>query len=149
MRLRDPWMLLALVACSAGPPDTEDEPTPAIVATNAFVYAPLTAAQAAGYLVVHNRSATPDTVQTIEADWAREASIHETTEADGMVRMSHLAVLVVPARDSVVLAPGGIHLMFMGLSRLPVAGDTVELRLGLSRAGQLVVPAVVRPYGQE
>lgn len=148
MRWLHPWTFLALAACSAPAPAADEGDTPEVVVAGAFVYAPITAAQAAGYLVLHNRASTPDTVRAVEVDWASHASIHQTSETDGMVRMSHLEVLVVPARDSVVLAPGGIHLMFMDLSRLPVAGDTVELTLQLARGGRIVVPAAVRAYGQ-
>jgi len=137
-----------MAACSAPAPAADGRDTPPVVVTGAFVYTPITAAQAAGYLVLHNRASVPDTVQSVEVDWANHASIHQTSETDGMVRMSHLERLVVGARDSVVLEPGGIHLMFMDLSRLPVAGDTVELTLQLARGGRILVAAAVRPYGQ-
>ena len=147
MRLPGRWMLLILVACSPNAPGAEPG-AGEITATGAYVYAPLTAAQASGYLVLPNPAAEPDTLVAVSVDWAAQAGVHETLEVDGMVRMRHRDRLVLPARDSVVLAPGGLHLMFMNLGRLPVAGDTVELRLEFSRGGSLAVPAPVRAYGQ-
>lgn len=143
MRRLLPVTFIGLVAC--GPAGAR----PDFEATGAFIYAPLTPAQGAGYLVLHNRSASADTLEAVSVDWARHTTIHQTTEEGGMVRMSHLSEVTIPARDSVVLAPGGIHLMFMDLSRMPVAGDSVVLLLRLRRAGTVEARAEVRPYGQE
>jgi len=143
LRLILPAAVLLLASCQAG------SPQPAFEATNAFIYAPLTPAQGAGYFVLHNRTPEPDTLLAVTVDWARATTIHQTSESDGMVRMSHLSHVAVPAMDSLTLAPGGIHLMFMDLSRMPVAGDTVQIQLHLQRGGVVAVRAAVRPYGQE
>ena len=42
--------------------------------------------------------------------------LHGQVPDGGMVRMEHVAAPVVPAGDSLVLAPGGTHLMLMNLS---------------------------------
>lgn len=143
MRLLLSAALLLLAACQAPPAGPEYE------ATGAFIYAPLTPAQGAGYLVLHNRTGVADTLVAVSVDWARQTTIHQTVEDGGMMRMSHLSEVPVPAGDSVVLAPGGIHLMFMNLSRMPVAGDSVLIALQLRRGGRIEARAEVRPYGQE
>lgn len=144
-----------LTACGSEPPPSDQPPVapgpPAegLEATNAFLFAPITEAQAGGYFTLHNRGAQPDTLVEILADWADQGMIHETREEGGRVRMSHLSVLPVPARDSVVLRPGRLHVMLMRLSRMPAPGDTVEWSLRMSSGATVRVLAPVVAYGQE
>ncbi len=150
-----PGLLALTAACgSESPPAEEPEVPPeppalTLEATGPFLFAPITEAQAGGYFTLHNRAETADTILEVVADWADHAMIHETREEDGRVRMSHLSVLPVPARDSVVLRPGGLHVMLMRLSRMPVAGDTVEWSLRMSSGATVRVLAPVVAYGQE
>lgn len=150
-----PGALILAVACgSESPPAAQPEappepPAPTLEATGAFLFAPITEAQAGGYFVMHNRGGQADTIIDISADWAERGMVHETREDGGRVRMSHLAKLAVPARDSVVLRPGGIHVMLMRLSRMPVEGDTVGWTVRFSSGAEVRVVAPVRPYGQE
>jgi len=48
---------------------------------------------------------------------------------------------------SFLLRPGSAHLMFRESGRALVLGDTVHAVLDFARAGRMVVPLVVRPYG--
>jgi hypothetical protein len=45
--------------------------------------------------------------------------LHMQVPDGGMVRMEHIAAAPVPPRDSLVLAPGGTHLMLVNLSNCP------------------------------
>jgi copper(I)-binding protein len=117
--------------------------------SGAFLFAPITEAQAAGYFILHNRGEAADTIVEVSADWADHGMIHETREEGGRVRMSHVAALAVPARDSVVLQPGGLHVMLMRLSRMPEPGDTVAWLLRMSSGAEVRVVAPVVAYGQE
>lgn len=131
------------------PADAPPAPGPMLEATSAFLFAPITEAQAGGYFVLHNRGEAADTILEVSADWADHGMVHETREEGGRVRMSHVPVLPVPARDSVVLRPGGLHVMLMRLSRMPVAGDTVAWSLRMSSGATVRVVAPVVAYGQE
>lgn len=136
--------LLAGAACAADAPPNEP-----LAVTGAFLFAPITPAQAGGYLTLHNRGMHSDTLVGVTADWAVEGMIHRTIEEEGRVRMMHLDRLAVPARDSVVLRPGGLHLMLLHLARLPAAGDTVEWTLHFASGATIQVTAPVHPYGRE
>ncbi|MFN2316789.1 MAG: copper chaperone PCu(A)C [Gemmatimonadales bacterium] len=150
-----PGALMLAAACGSEPPPAAqpeappEPPAPTLEATGAFLFAPITEVQAGGYFVMHNRGELPDTIVEIAAEWAERGMMHETREEGGRVRMSHLPLLAVPARDSVVLRPGGIHVMLMRLSRMPVAGDTVEWSLRMSSGATVRVVAPVVAYGQE
>lgn len=145
MRAQVMVILLTSALGCGGPP----LPSPTLEATGAFLFAPITEAQAGGYVVLHNRGEQADTIIGIAADWAEGGMLHESRVEGGRVRMSHLAGLPVPARDSVVLRPGGIHVMLVRLRRMPVEGDTVAWTVRFASGAEVPVLAPVRPYGRE
>lgn len=71
-----------------------------------------------------------------------------TTE-NGVMRMRPVGkegVLVEPG-ETVALAPGGMHLMFMGLKGQLKPGDRVPLTLEFKNAGSLDVELVTEQLG--
>jgi copper(I)-binding protein len=56
----------------------------------------------------------------------------------------------VPAGDSLVLAPGGLHVMLeLTGSNPPQKGDSLPLTLRFRHAGDVTVSLPVRAYGDE
>ena len=47
--------------------------------------------------------------------------------------------LEIPAGETVVLAPGGFHIMFMGLTQAFVEGESVAVTLTFEKAGSVEV----------
>lgn len=113
----------------------------------AFAFAPPTESEAAGYFTVVNRGTVPDTLLALTSPIAGAAMLHGQVPDGGMVRMVHLDAPTIPARDSLVLAPGSAHLMLTTLDRLPRPGDTIAVTLTFARAGAVNVRLPVRAYG--
>ena len=61
------------------------------------------------------------------------------TDANGVGRMVHRETLDLPAGEAVNFAPGGMHLMLMGLSEKLVEGTTFPLTLHFEAAGEVTV----------
>lgn len=75
----------------------------------------------------------------------RSPELHRTELVDGRARMVEVAGgLEVPAGGRVELAPGGLHVMLVGLRRDLVPGESFELELRFERAGTVRVPVAVR-----
>lgn len=55
--------------------------------------------------------------------------------------------LAVPANGSVVLAPGGLHLMLVQLKQPLRAGESVPLTLVFEGAGTVITSLTVLPMG--
>ena len=90
--------------------------------------APPVASSMAGYLTITNAGAQPRTVVGITSDFAGHVMLHETvTREDGTRAIRHLHRLTVAPGETVTLAPGGKHLMFMDLKRVPGEGETVQI----------------------
>lgn len=65
------------------------------------------------------------------------------TDANGVTRMIHLDTLDVPAEQAVRFAPGGMHLMLMGLADKLDEGAEFPLTLTFERAGTITVTVPV------
>jgi copper(I)-binding protein len=103
------------------------------------------------YFTVENRGGTPDRLLAV-ASAAAEASLHETLVEDGVSKMRERPQgFVVPARGALTLAPGGPHIMLMGLQSPapsgtgPAAADVLELVLTFEQAGEHTVQIALPP----
>ncbi len=65
---------------------------------------------------------------------AGPVEIHNMTLTNGVMKMFPVEGIDVPAGKTVKLAPGGYHVMFMGLKQQMKAGDKVPLDLLLETA---------------
>lgn len=76
------------------------------------------------------------------------AMLHENVVHGSMTAMQPLQTgLALPPSQPVHLAPGGIHIMLMGLKQPLVAGDHVPLALTFAHAGTLTVSVPIEPLG--
>jgi copper(I)-binding protein len=73
--------------------------------------------------------------------------IHTTFRDGDVMRMRPVAAIEVPAKGAVTLAPGGMHVMLMGLTKPLAIGEAVPLTLTFERAGAVTVQAMVQAAG--
>jgi periplasmic copper chaperone A len=77
--------------------------------------------------------------------------LHTHRMEDGMMKMRRVDQVALPAGETVTLAPGGLHVMLIGLKRQLQPGDDVPLTLTLDDGSELSLTAPVRnvmPMGQ-
>lgn len=112
-----------------------------LVVSDPRVGAP-TGPNAALYFTVDNHGET-DRLIGASSDVAKRVEIHETTmDEDGTMGMESVAGIDIPANESVVLEPGGLHVMLLGVDRL-AEGETIEVTLQWEMADDMVVTAEV------
>ncbi len=101
----------------------------------------------AGYLEIRNNGASSDRLTGGSADFAG-VEIHEMKMEGGVMKMRELKDgLEIPAHGSVKLAPSGFHIMFTGLKRPLVKGETVKATLTFEHAGAVAVDFAVQGVG--
>lgn len=101
-----------------------------------------------GYMKITNRGSAPDRLVSLTTPVAERVEVHRTTIVDGMARMRQLTEgLLVPAGQSVELAPGGLHLMLVRLKQPLQGGQSVPLTLIFERAGTVTTTMAVMPMG--
>ncbi|KZY47087.1 hypothetical protein A3731_30570, partial [Roseovarius sp. HI0049] len=97
-----------------------------------------TAKSGGGYVTITNTGETDDALIDVRGDFPR-VQIHESFEEDGVARMRHVEKIDLPAGDTVELAPGGFHVMFMGLSDPFEVGAEIPVTLVFEKAGEIEV----------
>lgn len=90
-----------------------------------------------GFLQIRNDGDRDDRLVAAGSDAAASVEIHQMSMADGQMRMRALhGGLAIPAGATVDLAPGGYHLMLVGLRQALVTGSAITLRLRFETAGE-------------
>ena len=110
--------------------------------SHAVVPASPSPTDASAFMLIENQGATPDSLTGVSSPDAETVMLHEMVDN----RMEMVEGLAIPAGASVLLAPGGYHLMLHGLARPAAAGDTITLQVHFAQAGELVVRAPVLRY---
>lgn len=133
--------LLTLTACSPSGPGADD--ATAVQVSGAICRPTPVGRQMTGcYLTL--TAATADRLVSVASPDANLVQIHESRIESGMMMMSELRDgLPLPAGEAVALAPGGNHLMLLGVKEPLVAGDAVALTLTFEASPAVEVTATV------
>ena len=106
-------------------------PASAVVANDAWVKAPIPGRyMTAGFVTLQNPSQQDRQLVSVSAPWAGLIEIHTHLHEDGVMKMRQINSLEIPGGESVVLEPGGLHLMLFKL-QLPLE-DTLPMELCFS-----------------
>jgi copper(I)-binding protein len=73
----------------------------------------------AAFMTINNTGAVDVVIKTAAIEGTQNVEIHSHTHKEGIMRMRQLHKLVIKAKSTVVLAPGGVHLMMFGIEQLP------------------------------
>lgn len=112
---------------------------------NAWVpEAPPVASVMACYMQLINPTDKPVTINTLSSPGFEQVEIHRTVTEGGLARMVKQDSLIIPAKDTVIMAPGGLHIMLIKPRHAYRAGDKVTLRLQLADGEKLTIHAPVR-----
>jgi periplasmic copper chaperone A len=92
---------------------------------------------AAGYLTIANNGGEVDRLIAVSTPHAARGEIHEMAVTDGVMTMKPVDGIGIAPGESVTLAPGGLHLMFMGLTEPLTAGGIMAVTLTFEKAGSV------------
>jgi periplasmic copper chaperone A len=108
--------------------------------TDPWVRAPQGGAQAGGGLAITNTGSAPDHLLGGTASGATRVEVHMTSHEGGTAQMRPVegGVEIKPG-ETIRLAPGGRHLMFIGLKQSLSEGEQVEGTLQFKNAGTVPV----------
>ncbi len=105
-------------------------------------------ATAAGYMEITNTGAEDDVLVQAASGFPM-TMIHKTDMVDGIMKMRHQTGGVpVPAGETVLFQPGGLHVMFMGLESRLVEGEKNTVTLTFEKAGSIDVTFNVEKRGK-
>jgi copper(I)-binding protein len=94
----------------------------------------------AGYLTIRNNGTDNDWLVAATSDLARKTELHSMTMDNGVMRMRQVeGGIPVPAGGTVTLAPGGYHIMLIGLKAPLHAGQAYDVTLDFRHAGPMTI----------
>jgi copper(I)-binding protein len=97
------------------------------------------------YLTI--RSAAADRLLLVSSPVAAAAELHVSAMAGMVMKMRRLAGVAIPAGQRVALAPGGMHIMLVGLKAPLREGQSFPLTLTFAKAGRQTVTVMVGKVG--
>lgn len=100
---------------------------------------------AAGYLEIRNSGKEADRVIGASSPVAERVELHVLKREGDVMKMREVKGFEVPARQRLVLRPGGSHLMIVGFNKPFAKGERVPLTLQFERAGELKIELEVQP----
>lgn len=99
----------------------------------------------AGYVQIDNQAAQPDKLVSASTTGVNRVELHTILTENGVAKMREVSGIEVPAGGAVKLAPGGYHIMFLGLSESFKVGATIPVMLKFEKAGEVKVEFEVKP----
>ena len=102
----------------------------------------------AAYFTLKNAGAEPDKLLSVSADVSETADLHQNVTKDGMMTMDRVDAVVVPAKGTAALKPGGYHVMFTNLKAPFAEGKKFPLTLTFEKVGKVTVEVwIEKPKG--
>jgi periplasmic copper chaperone A len=100
---------------------------------------------AGGFLTIDNKGKEADRLLSASSPLTAATQIHEMKMDGDVMKMAELADgIEIPAGGKVELKPGGFHIMFMGLEKQVMEGETVKVTLTFEKAGAVEVELPVQ-----
>jgi copper(I)-binding protein/uncharacterized protein YcnI len=117
----------------------------ALSVTGAYARAnPAPGGASAAYMSIAS-AAGGDRLIAAESPVAARVELHtHTLDAQGVARMRQVEGIDVPAGGAAELAPGGLHVMLLGLAAPLTAGQDIPLTLRFEKAGAIELTVPVR-----
>jgi copper(I)-binding protein len=142
-------LVIALIAAQCGSGATSEgsaaqggnEPEITIVEPYARAAIP----NGAVFMELMNEGGSDDVLVSAETDVANTVELHESKmDEEGVMKMSPVPNIPVPAGGAATLQPGGLHVMLMGLNRELAVGDKFSVTLNFEKSGPKTIEVEVR-----
>lgn len=117
--------------------------------TAAFARAmPPAAPTGGGFVTITNHGDTDEMLTGATSPSAGMVELHQMVMENDIMKMGEVeGGLAIPAGETVTLAPGGYHLMFMQVTAPFAEGDTVTVTLHFEHQGDVDLMLPVAPIG--
>lgn len=103
----------------------------------------MTGRTAAVYLSITNNGDEEERLLAASSSGFDAVELHESYEEDGVSKMRPVEAIEIPAGDTALLEPGGLHLMLFGAHEAVAAGEEFPLVLSFENAGEVEMPVMV------
>ena len=99
----------------------------------------------AAYLSITNHGTTPDRLLDVESSLARKTELHTMAVTNGVMKMRQIdGGIAIPAGKTIQLAPGGFHVMLIGLKAPLNADEHYQVTLVFEKAGKIKLTGLAK-----
>lgn len=98
----------------------------------------------ASYMFITNNQNKDVILTSATSDIASIVELHKTVTENNISQMVHIDRLVIPAHNKVVLAPKGLHIMLIGLTKPLTKGEIVPITLHFENLNPIIVNTIVK-----
>ena len=92
----------------------------------------------AAYLSITNHGAMDDRLLAVESRLALKTELHTMEVTNGVMKMRQIdGGIAIPAGKTIQLAPGGFHVMLIGLKAPLSGGENYQVTLVFEKAGKV------------
>lgn len=122
--------------------------TPAVTVHDAWVREPMGGRNMTGaFAVVENPSATAKAIVAASSDISDKVELHEMKNENGMMKMSPVKKVDVPANGKLELKPGSFHVMLFDVKKKISDGEKISLTFTFDDGSKVTTQAQVRKAG--
>ena len=101
----------------------------------------------AAYLSITNHGAMADRLLAVESSLARKAELHTMNVINGVMKMRQIdGGIAIPAGKTIQLAPGGLHVMLIGLKTPLNADENYRVTLVFETAGKVKLTGIAKRH---
>jgi periplasmic copper chaperone A len=98
----------------------------------------------AAFMTLKNSGASDDALIAVSTPVAEHAELHIHIKDGDVMRMREVESIDVPAGSTVMLQPGGLHVMLIDLKAPLKAGEQFPLTLTFEKAGAMTIEVPVK-----
>ena len=122
--------------------------TPAVTVHDAWVREPMGGRNMTGaFAVVENPGATAKAIVAASSDISDKVELHEMKNENGMMKMSPVKKMDVPAKGKLELKPGSFHVMLFDVKKKISDGEKISLTFTFDDGSKVTTEAQVRKAG--
>ncbi|MEO8357162.1 MAG: copper chaperone PCu(A)C [Chloroflexota bacterium] len=99
------------------------------------------------YFLLQNHSAGADEMTGVSSDIAAAVEIHESKMEGDVMQMQQVMSIPLGGRASVEFAPGGYHVMLIGLKQDVKLGDQIQITLQFVNHEDITISVPVQENG--
>ncbi len=102
----------------------------------------------AAYVTITNTGPEDDRLVSVSSPLAGKVQLHNMSVENGVMKMQEMEDgIPIPAGQTVILKPGGLHIMLMQLNQQLKEGGTVPVTLTFDKAGTVTLDIDIRDPG--
>ena len=99
------------------------------------------------YITIKNSSGSRDRLLSEKSLVAKSAALHNHVMDSGVMKMRPAGSIEIPAYGTVIMKPGGLHVMLMGLKSPLVKCGSLPLTLTFEKAGAMTIQIKIMGMG--